>query len=212
MSQRQRVQVLFRKGEGARFLSHLDLMATLEFALRRAQLPFELSEGFNPRPRMALAAPLALGHIGEREVLEITLREHVDPAALREQLQSALPPGITIHSASEVPADGKSAAARVRSSRYRIELREPVTDLAGRVTHLLDHDSLEVEEEREGGRRRRDLRPLILSLEVPQQDVLILTVAIEHQGSVRPEQVLDLLGLPRDGVAITRESIEIAPG
>ena len=46
----QKLTVTFRKGEDARFLSHLDLTATLEYAVRRARLPVALSEGFSPRP------------------------------------------------------------------------------------------------------------------------------------------------------------------
>ena len=77
-----RYLLTFRKHEGARFLSHLDLQATLEYGMRRAGLPLELSEGFNPRPRYSLVAALPLGYVGEHELLEMTLRDDLELLSL----------------------------------------------------------------------------------------------------------------------------------
>lgn len=206
---RQRVHVTFRKDAGARYLSHLDLMATLEFSIRRARLPVELSEGFNPRPRISLVAPLVLGHVGEREILEMTLREPVSPEEIQERLQASVPPGITIQGVVETPVDAKAAASRLRSATYRVSLPSPVPHLASQASELLRRDEIPIEEEREGKRRTRDLRPLLLALEAPSETVLRLTVSMTGDGTVRPEQVLDLLGIPLDGVSIARERVEL---
>jgi radical SAM-linked protein len=210
VNDRQRLHVIFRKGDGARYLSHLDLMATLEFSIRRADLPVALSEGFNPRPKMSLILPLVLGHIGEREILEVTLRRRVEPGDLGHRLQAVLPSGITVLEVCEVPAEGKSAASRVRSATYRIDLPAPVSDLADRVGTLMDREAVEVQEERAGATHRRDVRSLILSLVAADAQTLRLQVTATGDGTVRPEHVLDLLALPRDGAAISREAIELA--
>src|SRR5947209_17058677 len=97
-------------------------MALFEYALRRARLPFALSEGFNPRPRMSMAAPLPLGYVGEREILEIVLREPVIPEETVRRLQAAVPSGIEILSATDYAAQTRSSASRVRGAVYRIEL------------------------------------------------------------------------------------------
>jgi radical SAM-linked protein len=209
VSERHRVHIIFRKSEGARFLSHLDLLGTLEFSVRRARLPVELSEGFNPRPRMSLVLPLVLGHTGEREILEITLREPVLPAALQERLQATVPPGIVILEVREVPVEGRSAASRVRSATYRVDLPSAVDDLEDRVRDLLARDSIEAQEVREGRVRIRDLRSLILSADATDAHTLRLHLVAGGEGSVRPEQVLDAMEIPREGAAISRESIEI---
>jgi radical SAM-linked protein len=204
---RQRVHVTFRKDGGARYLSHLDLMATLEFSIRRAHLPVELSEGFSPRPRISLVAPLVLGHVGEREILEMTLREAVPPEDIRDRLQSSVPAGITVYEVVETPIDAK-AAAHLRSATYRVALPRAVPDLHSRVETLLLRDTISVEEERDGKPRTRDLRPLLLTLEAPTEGLLRMTLAMTGEGTVRPEQVLDLLGIARDDVAIVREKID----
>jgi radical SAM-linked protein len=206
---RQRLHVIFRKGEGTRFLSHLDLQSTLEFSMRRAHLPLEFSEGFSPRPKMSLVSPLPLGYTGEREVLEITLHQSVPPQEVLSRLQAAVPEGITIREVLEVPAEGKSAASKLLSAAYQVVLPDPVPDLVARLTELLDRPHIEVEEERDRSIRRRDIRPAILALEADGERCFHLTAAYDG-GTVRPEQILDLLGLPHDGARISRTEITVA--
>ena len=39
----------FEKGAELRYIGHLDLMRTMQRALRRSHLPIKYSNGFNPR-------------------------------------------------------------------------------------------------------------------------------------------------------------------
>lgn len=206
---RQRLQIIFRKGEGSRFLSHLDLQSTLEFSMRRAHLPLDFTEGFSPRPKMSLVSPLPLGYTGEREILEITLSEALSPHDVRNRLQAVVPGGITIRDVVEVPTEGKSAASKLLSAAYEVRLTEPVPDLADRLASLLDRPLIEVEEERDRHTRRRDIRPAILSLDAAGDRCFNL-VASYDGGTVRPEQILDLLGISRDTARIARTEITVA--
>ena len=205
----ERLRIVFRKGEEVRFLSHLDLMATLEYAVRRARLPVELSKGFNPRPRLSLAAPLPLGYVGEREVLEIVLRESLPPRQILDRLQASVPPGIVILDVEEIAPGQKPAASRLRSADYRIELADEIPSAEEQVADLLSRATLDVEERRDDGVRRRDLRPLLLSLRALDARRLHMTVQLDSGGTVRPEQILALLSMPTDGARITRERIEL---
>jgi hypothetical protein len=89
-----------------------------------------------------------------------------------------------------------------------VELPEPVEDLRPRLTAILAQDSIEVEEERDRAIRRRDIRPAILSLEAEEDRAFTLTAGYDG-GTVRPEQILDLLGIPRDTAHITRTEITV---
>ena len=202
-------RVEFRKGEEARFLSHLDLQATLEYAIRRARLPIELSQGFNPRPRLSLAAPLAVGHVGEHEILEIALREPLLTEDIRARLQAALPVGIAVLSVREIPVGQKSAASRLRSATYRIDMPLPIEEASTRIAELLSRQALDVEEPHKDSVRKRNIRPLILSIEATGRNELRLSVQLDAAGTVRPEQVLAFLSISGDGCRITRESIEL---
>jgi radical SAM-linked protein len=206
-----RYLLTFRKDGAARFLSHLDLQATLEYGMRRAKLPLELSEGFNPRPRYSLVAALPLGYVGERELLELTLREDVKPEELSTKLQEALPAGITILETARLAAGGSAGAARLRSATYRVELAEDVEDLDARVETLLSRSELIVEYERNGRKRKHDVRLLVLGLSASDPRTVHVATELTVEGSVRPEEILRLLGLEADAARITRELIEIEP-
>jgi radical SAM-linked protein len=205
----QRLRIIFGKDQGARFLSHLDLLATFEYAMRRAGLPIELSEGFNRRPRMSVAAPLALGHIGEAEILELTLCETLQTELVRQRLQESVPPGIAIHAVDEILERQKPAASRLRSASYRVELAVPVADLPKSVENALALSTIELEEIRGDRVRTRDIRPGILSLRAIGPNRLEMVLRLDSEGSVRPEQVLQALAISAEGARIIRERIEL---
>jgi len=91
-----RLEFIFAKKGAMRFISHLDLMRLLMRALRRADLPLRLSEGFNPHPRVSLQRALKLGLESEEEVGSVILREFVKPEEFRTRFQAQLPEGILI--------------------------------------------------------------------------------------------------------------------
>ena len=68
------MMVVFEEGEALRHIGHLDLMRTMQRALRRSNLPIKYSNGFNPHIRLSFAAPLSVGVIGLRELMEVPLR------------------------------------------------------------------------------------------------------------------------------------------
>ena len=92
----QRLRIRFRRGEEIKFISHLDIMRLWERALRRARIPLTYSEGFNPRPRISLVAPLSVGVIGEAELMDIFIDKKVSPHWFTAAVSQQLPPGIEI--------------------------------------------------------------------------------------------------------------------
>jgi radical SAM-linked protein len=184
-------------------------MATIEYSLRRAGLPLELTEGFNPRPRMAIAIPLPLGYIGEREILEMNLRDCLDPNEIQQRLSASVPPGLTILSVEELHS-GRKAASRVRGAEYRVHPAGPFPDAQDRIDDLLSHPSLPIEENRDGEIRHRDVRPLIAAIEPVDGDTsLRISVRFDPTGTVRPEEVLRLMAIDPAGAVIVREHIDL---
>ena len=50
-----RYLIKFTKEANIKFISHLDLMRTIQRIVRRAELPVEYSKGFNPHMSLSLA-------------------------------------------------------------------------------------------------------------------------------------------------------------
>jgi len=93
---RQKIAIVFAKRGWVRFISHLDLMRVFHRAIRRAQLPVALSEGFSPRLKIAFKRALKLGVESEGEEAVFEMNTHISPDEFRQRLQAQMPEGISI--------------------------------------------------------------------------------------------------------------------
>lgn len=91
-----KVNFTFAKQGIIRFISHLDLMRLFMRAMRRADFPLKLTQGFNPHPKLSLKRALKLGLESESEEASILLQEKITPQDFKERLQQQLPEGILI--------------------------------------------------------------------------------------------------------------------
>lgn len=94
-----RMEFVFGKTGQMKYISHLDLMRLFMRALRRADLPVKITEGFNPHPKLSIARALKLGAESEAEEAAVVLREFVKPQDFKARLEAQVPPGITIKKA-----------------------------------------------------------------------------------------------------------------
>jgi radical SAM-linked protein len=93
-----RIEFIFTKKGAMRFISHLDLMRLFMRAMRRADLPLKITEGFNPHPKLSIKRALKLGLESENEEAVIVLKEFLKAEDFKEKLQKQLPEGIEIKS------------------------------------------------------------------------------------------------------------------
>ena len=91
-----RINFVFSKKGLMRYISHLDLMRLFARAMRRAELPLKMSEGFSPHPKLSLQRALKLGIESEHEEASIILRFPVTPEEFKDRLQKKLPEGISL--------------------------------------------------------------------------------------------------------------------
>ncbi len=160
-----RVRVKHIKIEEAVFISHLDLVTTMNRALRRAEIPFRLTEGFNPRPRIAYGQPLALGAASAAEYFDVFLQERLDPGQIKNMLNSALPRSLEVSEAREVPVKSPSLMSLVKAADYLLQaqVREGENlnvDLM--VESMLKSESLNMENKKG---QKKDLKKLLLKIE-----------------------------------------------
>ena len=88
----------FEKRGKAAYLSHLDVLRTFQRAFLRAGIGVKHSEGFNPHPKMSIAAPLQLGCESICEVLDASILS--GPEDLPAALNPVLPEGLRVRSAA----------------------------------------------------------------------------------------------------------------
>src|SRR5947208_13781264 len=88
---RAKYRLRFAKADDLRLVSHHDLMHVFERMMRRAEIPFAVTQGFHPQPKMSFALSLALGVIGRNEVFDLETTRELDPDDLRARLNRVAP-------------------------------------------------------------------------------------------------------------------------
>jgi len=189
----QRLRIRYAKRGPLRFSSHRDFQRALERALRRAAVPMAFSAGFSPHPKISYANAAPTGAASEAEYVEIAVTRRCDPNALREELDSALPPGLDI--VDVVEARTPDLVARLQASRWSMEVPAVGTAaLQAAWGSLLAAETVPVQRLMKSGLRTLDLRPALVVGEVSDSEssgwsVLALTVA-NVTPTVRPEEIL----------------------
>ncbi|MDO4290559.1 MAG: TIGR03936 family radical SAM-associated protein [Eggerthellaceae bacterium] len=116
-----RLRVTFCKTGRLAMLSHLEVAHALERAVRRAGMPFAVSQGFSPHMRIAFGAALPVGVGGTAEVFDLFLREYVAPAKALSALQGASSADLMPTSCAYVEHSAPAASVAFPLSTYEAE-------------------------------------------------------------------------------------------
>jgi radical SAM-linked protein len=201
-----RIRVKFAKTEPMRFTSHLDLYRAWERLLRRAGLSLVFSQGYNPRPKLQLAAPLALGITSQAEIIDFWLDNSGDDLKeITTKLLAAQPPGIEVKSIESIDPGAPALQKQVSAADYQVILLDPVQHLDQKIESLLSSEEL-IRQRRD---KTYDLRPLILRLGFEQAESQFLQMSLSaREGSTgRPEEVLLALEIAPENTRIERTQI-----
>lgn len=117
-----RLRVTFSKQGRLALLSHLEVARALERTVRRAGLPFAVSQGFSPHMRIAFGAALPVGVGGVCEVFDLQLERYVAPEAALEALKRASAPDLMCESCAYIEPRAAAASVAFPVSTYRVLL------------------------------------------------------------------------------------------
>jgi len=184
-----RIQVKFIKQGSLRFISHHNLMKLFERAIRRASISVKMSEGYNPRPKIAYPLALPVGIKGIDEKLEMELCEQMDVSELETRLKKQLPENMQITSVEPISSKVKST---VKDVTYVVIPRDGKMPEAGITDELLSKDAVIIQ--RKGKKRAFNIRPSIDRIKTNSQSI-DLDLKMTPEGMARPEEVLLQLGL-----------------
>lgn len=213
-----RLRVRFCRGEEVKFISHLDIMRLWERALRRAAIPLAYTEGFNPHPRISLAAPLAVGVTSQAELMDIFTTRLVSPHWFTGAISQQLPPGIEILEVYQVALNMPSLQSQVHYAEYEVEVETEKgrEDIELALTSLLSAKSLPWQHQRDTGTRHYDLRALIDDLWLIDwregSGTIGMRLRCDNSGSGRPEQVAAALGFAHHPQSIHRTKLILKVG
>lgn len=188
-------RILFSKTGTARYISHLDLMHTMERAFLRAGITIRHTAGFHPHPYVSIPLPLPLFFSSQCELLEFGLVEGSTMEALPAQMNQVLPAGIEILDCYE----GGLPFRKLAYVRYDVTLEfdGPLADQAAQAFQaLVSRDSFVVKKrskKAKSGFTEVDIIPLIEAVEAiqAQEDTLRLTLLLKAQNpGLNPDVLL----------------------
>lgn len=193
-----RLRAEYRVGPDLRFLSNLDMMNLMARALRRAEIPFALSEGFNPHIRLSMGTVLPVGLWGEREYFDLELEKEMPGSEFVDSMNRTLPPAMEIKDCIEISTGVPALMKIINCACYSFILRCSVEQLEPWKAKVLQRDDLIVKSRGKKKDLDKNLRPGILKIDVNScQDFAIINIwgSIGEPLNVRYDELTDLLVL-----------------
>ncbi|MFR8784988.1 TIGR03936 family radical SAM-associated protein [Slackia sp.] len=114
-----RLRVTYAMSGRLVMLSHLEVARALERAVRRADLPYAVSQGFSPHMKQAFGAALPVGVGGTEEIFDVQLTEYVAPDKALERLRAASAADLMPYEARYITKDVPAASVAYPFSTYR---------------------------------------------------------------------------------------------
>jgi radical SAM-linked protein len=208
-----RLRVRYGKVGRLRWLSHLEVLHALERAVRRAGMPYAVTQGFSPHMKVAFGPALPVGTAGQNEYYDIWLTRYTKAEELFELLLNVMPGDLAPTRAAYVPDSDPSLGASLTIAQYEVEVsgKESSTDqVHAAMKSLVDSGTLTVTHK--GKQKVFDLaRSLPKETRVTESadgSRIELTVRIGPEGSLRPEALvrsaLEAASLDASVVRVTR--------
>jgi len=185
-----KIRIRYSKTGRSKYISHLDLSATLQRAFLRAGVKLKYSEGFNPHPYISVALPLSVGFE--------SICELVDVAMLGESLPDKdiikLPEGIEINEIY-LPTrkfnDIKWLEVNGKLN-YDKQMNE---ELAKDIKSILSKDSIVISKRTKRGTKDIDIAPHIKDIEVKYAECILISAKISAQEpTLNPMDLINALG------------------
>lgn len=110
-------------------LSHLEVARALERTVRRAGLPFAVSQGFSPHMKIAFGAALPVGVGSTCEMFDVQLTDYRAPDEVLAALQAASVDDLMVQKCRYIASKEPAASIAFPFSTYEARLSRPVHDM-----------------------------------------------------------------------------------
>lgn len=194
MSDSGKLRLRFGKTGRAVYISHLDLMHTMQRAFSRAGYELKYSEGFNPHPQISIALPLSVGAESVCEIMDFRLRQEADPKEIPARLTAVMPEGIEVSECYEQTR--KVAELKYLEVEGAFEYDDADTEeMAARLREFFAADEIVITKKTKRGMGESDIKSAIRSIEFLPMDgqVRIKAVISAQEPTLNPELLADAL-------------------
>lgn len=180
-----KARMRFAKEGRAKYISHLDLMHTMQRSMARCQMPLWFTEGFNQHAYVSVALPLSTGYSGEYEFLDFNLLSENVPINAVEALNAVFPEGLRAIEIYPL-ADGGMPLRDIAWSKYRItwSFADGVpADFAENVNKLFAQPTVEIVKRSKRGEKTVNMRELMNGFALTEQDGQVVAEVVTAAGN-----------------------------
>lgn len=180
-----KARMRFAKEGRAKYISHLDLMHTMQRAMARCQMPLWFTEGFNQHAYVSVALPLSTGYSGEYEFLDFNLLSENVPINAVEALNAVFPEGLRAIEIYPL-ADGGMPLRDIAWSKYRItwSFADGVpADFAENVNKLFAQPTVEIVKRSKRGEKTVNMCELMNGFALTEQDGQVIAEVVTAAGN-----------------------------
>ena len=183
-----KLRMRFSKTGRAVYISHLDLMATMQRAFSRADSRLKYSEGFNPRPQISIALPLSVGTASVCELMDFQLCEEVDITQLPARLNAVMPEGIEVQEIYEPTRKNAELKWLAVEGIFEYDDRQ-IDIILPQLTAFFARGAIEIEKKTKRGFGRVDIRPAIreISFAAAEEGVRVSAVISAQDPTLNPD-------------------------
>ena len=128
IQKRFKLRVTYVKQNRLAYLSHLEITGALERAVRRAKLPFGVSQGFSPHMLLSFGSALPVGVGSTCEIFDVTLNDYINPELALESLKQVMPADLMATNAEYVGVKSPAASVTFENSTYVAEYDGEIPD------------------------------------------------------------------------------------
>lgn len=204
------------------YLSHLETIRSVERIIRRAGLPFAITEGFNPHMKIAFGPALPVGAGSQSEYVDVRLKEYVAPEHALTSLQAVAPSNLMPIGCEYVGIGADSIDVAFPVSVWHVELdasHASLDQIVDAFDRLLERGFIEVTK-RKG--RKETVKQidfegrLIDGPHIAQDDEAVVAVDFStfqgNEGALRPDKLiaaaLELLDVPVEIKRLSRIALK----
>lgn len=185
-----RYVIKYTKGAGIKFISHLDLMRTIQRIIRRTDIPMKYSRGFNPHMALSIAQPLSVGVYSDGEYMDIVLDKELSENEIIEKLNEKTAEGIRFLDAKKVrevlEGEKKIPQAMALLDAARCTIKMPLTSEEGVIEdleELVKQESWITMKKSKKGMKEADIKPLIKEIKYWVKDNVLIINTLVATGS-----------------------------
>ena len=198
-----KLRLRFEKTGRAIYISHLDLMHTMQRAFSRAGYELKYSEGFNPHPQISIALPLSVGASSLCEIMDFKLSHDVDIAEIPEKLSAVMPEGIKVTDC--YVAEHKPALLKYLEIEGIFEYDDrPAEEMCNALRNFFGAEEIVITKKTKRGMGESDIKPGIenIAFEAGDGFVKLHAVISAQEPTLNPSLLAD---------ALKQKAPEIAP-